>query len=155
MRWQRAQHVLVEETGDDLAPAVNPTVTSRTTRNDHYATTRESTTSTYMYLECTCHNPPLRAEDESGQHFSDLPRIRAELADRETVAAEPDYYAPTGNDDYDMAAYFRAHSAHFLAAHPSAASSSGMSAASTAPGRVMDNQMDIQMDNQMDNDEIS
>ena len=24
MRWQRAQHVLVEETGDDLAPAVNP-----------------------------------------------------------------------------------------------------------------------------------
>jgi hypothetical protein len=71
-----------------------------------------------MYLECTCHNPPLRAEDESGQHFSDLPRIRAELADRETVAAEPDYYAPTGNDDYDMAAYFRAHSAHFLAAHP-------------------------------------
>jgi hypothetical protein len=73
--------------------------------------------STYIYLECLDHDPPLRADDESGQHLSDVPRVRAEIADREAVAANQDYYAPSSVDDCDMDAYFRSHSSHFLAAH--------------------------------------
>ena len=75
--------------------------------------------STYVYLECLDHDPPLRAEDESGQHLSDLPRIRAEIADREAVAVGPDrYVGPVLTDDFDADGYFRTHSARFLAAHP-------------------------------------
>ena len=73
--------------------------------------------STYVYLECLDHDPPLCAEDESGQHLSDLPRIRAEIADREAVVAGIDTYrgyTPAAGPD----AYFRGHSARFLAAHP-------------------------------------
>ena len=73
--------------------------------------------STYLYLECLDHEPPLRAEYESGQHLYDLPRIRAEIADRENVAAGLTHYRFTGSDDFDAAAYFRTHSADFLARH--------------------------------------
>jgi hypothetical protein len=44
--------------------------------------------STYVYLECLDHDPPLRSEDEVGQHLSDLPRIRDELARRDELVAE-------------------------------------------------------------------
>ena len=41
--------------------------------------------STYLYLECLDHDPPLRADDESGQHHYDLPRIRQMIADRDAL----------------------------------------------------------------------
>ena len=71
--------------------------------------------STYIYLTCLYHDPPLVAEDESGQHLYDLPRIRAEIADRETVAAEPDH----SRDGVDVSRYFRSRSSRFLSQHPS------------------------------------
>lgn len=73
--------------------------------------------STYVYLVCLDHEPPIIASEESGQHLSDLPRIRAEIADRENVAdAEARY--DTFHCGWDMDAYWRANSAKFLAAHP-------------------------------------
>ena len=76
--------------------------------------------STYLHLTCLDHDPPLLAEDESGQHLYDLPRIRQEIADRANVAAGPRTYHPDGPPfgDYDMPAYFRAASARFLGQHP-------------------------------------
>ena len=42
--------------------------------------------STYLYLTCEAHNPPLRAKEESGQHLYDLPRIRDEIKNRKETA---------------------------------------------------------------------
>lgn len=78
--------------------------------------------STYIYLQCLNHTPPLRASEESGQHLYDLPRIRAEIADRVNVAAGPDYYrGDIIGGTFDFPAYFRVHSARFLAEHPQCA----------------------------------
>ena len=75
--------------------------------------------STYVYLECLDHDPPLRADNESGQHLTDLPRIRAEIANRETVADSECYYRDDVPGHYFEAdGYFHARSARFLAAHP-------------------------------------
>ena len=64
--------------------------------------------STYLYLECACHVPPLRAEDESGQHLYDLPRIRDEIANRARLIEEYD------SSELD---YFERNSARFLTDH--------------------------------------
>lgn len=74
--------------------------------------------STYIYLRCQNHTPPLEAEDESGQHLYDLPRIRQELIDRKTLAAELDNgigWHRTDGESSDR--YFRRHSARFLRQH--------------------------------------
>ena len=67
--------------------------------------------STYMYLECHSHTPPLCAEHESGQHYYDLPQIRDDLAARKELveAARQNLWA----DDY-----FRRPTQAFLVAHP-------------------------------------
>lgn len=67
--------------------------------------------STYVYLECLDHNPPLRANGESGQHLYDLPQIRADIADRDRIAA-------TFCDDWTHHNHFRRNTARFLADHP-------------------------------------
>jgi len=60
-----------------------------------------------------CHNPPLTAMDESGQHLSDLPRIRKEIFER---------FGPTvdelnlDNCD-DDGLYFRHNSLKFISQH--------------------------------------
>lgn len=41
--------------------------------------------STWIYLVCTDHTPPIRAEGESGQHLYDLPQLRRDLAERERI----------------------------------------------------------------------
>lgn len=82
--------------------------------------------STWMYLECQDHDPPIRAVDESGQHYDDLPRIRHEIAHRaETVAwaDDPDTYKhwrDGGRDAglFDADSYFKERSAAFLRQHP-------------------------------------
>ncbi|CAM2804857.1 hypothetical protein COJE103337_03955 [Corynebacterium jeikeium] len=35
--------------------------------------------STYLYLQCNSHTPPLQSPHEVGQHLRDLPRIREEI----------------------------------------------------------------------------
>jgi hypothetical protein len=68
--------------------------------------------STYWYLECTDHDPPIRSADEVEQHtygldpIRELVRRRAEIADD----AFPDYPR-----DYD---YFARHAVTFLVQHP-------------------------------------
>lgn len=66
--------------------------------------------STYMYLKCLDHDPPLLAGRESGQHTYDLPQIRADIAQREVLVAAFDQDAVT--DDY-----FRSATIWFLAFH--------------------------------------
>ena len=43
--------------------------------------------STYIYLRCESHDPPVVAEGESGQHTYDLPRLREDIANRHIIAA--------------------------------------------------------------------
>jgi hypothetical protein len=80
--------------------------------------------STRMYLECHDHTPPIRADSESGQHYSDLPRIREEIANRAEVIAwadgpdSYDHWRDGGTGRFDARRYFRAHSAAFLRSHP-------------------------------------
>ena len=66
--------------------------------------------STYLYLKCLDHDPPLISEGESGQHLYDLPQIRADIANRgQLVDADlPDYYRDN----------FRHNTVWFLTQHP-------------------------------------
>lgn len=75
--------------------------------------------STYLYLTCFSHDPPLSATEESGQHLRDLPRIRGEInEDREKLYGEGqlsitwDKLLGRGIDSY-----FRRHSVIFLSQH--------------------------------------
>ena len=67
--------------------------------------------STYVYLVCMDHEPPLVAEDESGQHLYDLPRIRADIRDRELLVA-------AAERDLVSDEYFRRNTVRFLRSHP-------------------------------------
>lgn len=69
--------------------------------------------STYVYLECQNHEPPLRASEESGQHLHDLPQIRRDIADRDVLVR---LYAES--DWLDLGDYFRNNTIRFLAEHP-------------------------------------
>ena len=68
--------------------------------------------STYIYLTCRDHSPVIQADDESGQHLSDLPQLRQDIANRDAIVhamQELDLYP------YDR---YRRNTARFLAAHP-------------------------------------
>lgn len=39
--------------------------------------------STYIYLLCRDHNPAIQADGESGQHLTDLPQLRQDIANRD------------------------------------------------------------------------
>jgi hypothetical protein len=68
--------------------------------------------STWIYLRCEDHDPPLQADGESGQHLYDLPQVRADLLNRDAlVAAWRDDLRP-GRD------HFRSNTIRFLVAHP-------------------------------------
>jgi hypothetical protein len=66
--------------------------------------------STYLYLVCEQHDPPLRADDESGQHLYDLPTIRKDLAGRDELVR-------LYREGADFV-YFTNHTARFLSNHP-------------------------------------
>ena len=68
--------------------------------------------STWLYLECLDHDPPLCAADEVGQHLSDLPDVRRMIANRDTLVRFAKEYGaiPDG--------YFAAHTLTFLRQHP-------------------------------------
>lgn len=67
--------------------------------------------STYLYLRCESHNPPIENDGESGQHLYDLPQIWSDIdnCDRITAAWRDDFIP---NDN------FRYNTAKFLATHP-------------------------------------
>ena len=68
--------------------------------------------STYMYLVCLNHDPPLCAEEESGQHTYDLEQIQKDIAIRDTFVATADagLYPDYGH-------HFRNNTARFLVIH--------------------------------------
>lgn len=66
--------------------------------------------STWLYLECLDHDPPLTADSESGQHLSDLPQIWADLDKR-----LPELLLVL---DIDGGSHFRKNTARFRQAHP-------------------------------------
>lgn len=66
--------------------------------------------SVWLYMTCLDHDPPLLADDESGQHLSDLPEIRETIANRDALVAAHDLGAHAEG-------YFLAHSMRFLAKH--------------------------------------
>jgi hypothetical protein len=53
--------------------------------------------STYMYLQCLEHDPPLRSNGEVGQHAYDLKDIRKYIANREAICALLEADIPIGN----------------------------------------------------------
>lgn len=67
--------------------------------------------STWLYLECLDHDPPLQAEDESGQHLYDLPDIREDISNRDVLVR---MHETTIAADFG---YFRNHTVRFLAHH--------------------------------------
>nr|DAI86668.1 MAG TPA: hypothetical protein [Caudoviricetes sp.] len=67
--------------------------------------------STYLYLRCESHNPPLKNDDESGQHLYDLEQIWADLDNRDRIAA-------AWRDGMIPEDHFRRNTAGFLDAHP-------------------------------------
>jgi hypothetical protein len=72
--------------------------------------------STYLHLVCMGHNPPLVAEQESGQHLYDLPRIRADIEMRTELVRK--YRGEDGTVNLrDIVGYFSANSAKFLSEH--------------------------------------
>lgn len=68
--------------------------------------------STYLYLKCLDHDPPLLSYDEVGQHLYDLPRIRKDIADREL------FIAHANSDRCVKYEYFTGNAARFLVDHP-------------------------------------
>ena len=68
--------------------------------------------STWLYLECLDHDPPLCSADEVGQHLSDLPDVRRMIADRDTLVRVAEEHGATPDG------YFAAHTIRFLRQHP-------------------------------------
>ena len=68
--------------------------------------------STYIYLLCRDHSPVIQADGESGQHLSDLPQLRQDIANRDVIV-----HALQVLDLYYDGSY-RGNTARFLAAHP-------------------------------------
>jgi len=74
--------------------------------------------STFLHLVCMDHDPPLAADSESGQHLSDLPQIRADLAaPLAELAAQAEAVPGTPAFEVDPW-YFRRHTLWFRRDHP-------------------------------------
>lgn len=69
--------------------------------------------STYLYLECSDHNPPLLSDREVGQHLSSLPRIRREITERDLLAA-----LVKSEIEHSYDSHFTSTAARFFAQHP-------------------------------------
>lgn len=66
--------------------------------------------STYIYLRCDSHTPPLEADGHSGCHLYDLEQIFSDLEDREQiVAAWNNGMRPRNSYRYATAAFLSDH----------------------------------------------
>lgn len=68
--------------------------------------------STWLYLVCLDHTPPLMADGESGQHLSDLDTIRHTIAKRSILVPLWE------SGSYEPFHHFRRNSLSFLSDHP-------------------------------------
>lgn len=68
--------------------------------------------STWLYLRCLDHDPPLIADGESGQHLYDLPQIRDDIANREDIVRYIEDDVWPDDNRFQMNTY------RFLHAHP-------------------------------------
>lgn len=73
--------------------------------------------STYLYLQCDSHDPPLVSDGEVGQHLYDLPAIRTHIGNRRLYAdmARHDVMLDAHGDHFAGTAF------RFLTAHPKCA----------------------------------
>lgn len=67
--------------------------------------------STYLYLRCDSHTPPLEAGSHSGQHLYDLDQIFRDIEDRDLIVK-------AWNNDMHPNDQHRFATAAFLAEHP-------------------------------------
>lgn len=67
--------------------------------------------STWLYLRCESHDPPLENDGESGQHLYDLEQIWSDLNNRDRIVV-------SWNDNIIPDDHFRINTARFLAEHP-------------------------------------
>lgn len=67
--------------------------------------------STYLYLVCLDHEPPIIADEESGQQWYHLPQIRKDVANRDAIAA-------VWREGVGLNNFYRRRTAKFLAQHP-------------------------------------
>ena len=72
--------------------------------------------STYLYLQCDSHTPPLQSPHEVGQHLRDLPRIREEINRREDLYRAHQHGYLGYESDYDS--LFTRTLRTFLIQHP-------------------------------------
>jgi hypothetical protein len=69
--------------------------------------------STYLYLECLDHDPPLTSDGEVGQHLHNLPEIRKMITQRESIVGLMQADAPMSWDNH-----WASNGAWFLYRHP-------------------------------------
>lgn len=71
--------------------------------------------SVYLYLRCDDHTPPMYNSEESGQHLSQLPQIRHDIAHRTEYS---EALRLLGLGWYDIADRYRRRTVKFLSQHP-------------------------------------
>lgn len=89
----------------------------RLTGQDHPPREGWNPVSTYLYLVCPAHETPVRAVEESGQHYYDLPQIRFDWLRREHWLAYIDRFPGTLTREYDHLTYFQRRTWVFLREH--------------------------------------
>lgn len=73
--------------------------------------------STYLHLVCPHHEEPVQAEDESGQHYYDLPTIRFDWLRRDHWLPYIDRFPGTLGRDFDHLSYFQRNTLTFIREH--------------------------------------
>ena len=68
--------------------------------------------STYIYLECLEHDPPMSSNGEVGQHLYDLDDVRKMIAHRDLIVRIFQLDLPISWDNH-----FHSNTAYFLAKH--------------------------------------
>ncbi|AVO26064.1 hypothetical protein SEA_Phreeze_86 [Mycobacterium phage Phreeze] len=68
--------------------------------------------STFLYLQCDSHEPPIRSDGEVGQHLYDLSDIRGYIANRDLLAQIVDMDLGVNFDSH-----FASNAAYFLQKH--------------------------------------
>jgi hypothetical protein len=73
--------------------------------------------STYLYLQCLDHDPPLVSDGEVGQHLYNLPQIQNDIVNRKVFVMA----AKMADDNYrplpDYGHHFRNNASRFLCQH--------------------------------------
>lgn len=69
--------------------------------------------STYLYLKCLEHDPPICSDGEVGQHLYDLPRIRREIVSRDLLVT-----LARSEIEFSYDHHFTSNAARFFTQHP-------------------------------------